>query len=1171
MQKASSQLRLAISLLVCSVFFPLARIQAAPAELAVGAVTPRAGTPVGAAAAQPPAATPFDQEVSERRTRFEKEAALPQSPAAVTPLLGLAELWENVDDRPAWQKLVELAAQPRPTLSPLVRAQALWTYRQLLWHRGQNKEASAVASELGLVTAFAITGPFDNDGHRGHAAVYPPEGEAAAPSPESRYEGKNPSVPLRWRVLPEKSLARDGSVPLDAWLRPDSQGTAYALCYVRSDKPQRVAVRIGTTGAVKVWVNRGGKPVIDRDLYHPIHPDQEVGGAMLLAGWNRLLVKVSNTEGRWAFVVRLTAPDGRPLAGLTTSADPPSPDWTIPRAVAYAGAPPSNLLALLRARVPRLAAGAKLAPGSAAARSRAEALLDLGLYLHYITPFDPETREDEQVVGEAVALAPSRRAYRLLALVTGEVNRERSSVEAGLALPGEGEPDERARLLYELGRIYDEGQRQRQAEQAYAEAARLRSALYPATLALAQLQAHRGLTSEAIRLTSELHEHHKALRVRRALADLLGRAGRHAESEALYTALLADSQDDQDAARQLLSRARARGDVEQALAWLDKLATLAPEAVWVPRERVELMEGAGQKELALAAASAVMTQLGGDADWHQLRGRLLVALGRTELAIKEYQSALAIKPQNPSLRSYLQHLDPQARSGDDLARSFRLDLPALLARPRPKPAAGDPARVLLDQKVTRVHKNGLSEVYTQRAIEILDEHGAAEYGEIDIRYTPDTQSVQIKSAKLYRSTGEVQESVAQQESNVSEPWYGLYYDVHAQSVRFDGLRPGDVVALEYVLADVGRRNLLSDYFGDLHFMQEEIPRLDSRYTLVLPEEDLRRRPLYFNDPRGGDGFAKGGRLPGQIELNGRIAHGDAGKIARYLPLHMAQTRQYLGRALRGGTVQDASFRVKGDLWDFPFNTARSPKDGEFRIAGRVKDATFDYVPSEPAVNEKPAWVSPWPALTRVAAVPAGLLGVKSDLQVGAMHSEFFAGIAKYDHIGLAKTIDSNSVIGVSFIRFGVDNIPNTIDLIDNAGNLNYDRITSFSAPENTGSDTYSSPSGRSTRCASASATSSRSSGTWCSDFSISARSQHPSSNGIACAPACTKRSRACGLARFLACWRSSTSSAVTSLAGKRSSRRRDSCAAPQPSSMTRGRCARSTRPSSSSSSSRIRD
>jgi hypothetical protein len=79
--------------------------------------------------------------------------------------------------------------------------------------------------------------------------------------------------------------------------------------------------------------------------------------------------------------------------------------------------------------------------------------------------------------------------------------------------------------------------------------------------------------------------------------------------------------------------------------------------------------------------------------------------------------------------------------------------------------------------------------------------------------------------------------------------------------------------------------------------------------------------------------------------------------------------------------------------------------------------------------------------------PAGLLGVKGDLQVGAMHSEYFAGIAKYDYAGIAKPIDSTSAIGFTFLRFGVDNIPNTIDLIDNSGNIDYDRITSFSAAD----------------------------------------------------------------------------------------------------------------------------
>ena len=79
--------------------------------------------------------------------------------------------------------------------------------------------------------------------------------------------------------------------------------------------------------------------------------------------------------------------------------------------------------------------------------------------------------------------------------------------------------------------------------------------------------------------------------------------------------------------------------------------------------------------------------------------------------------------------------------------------------------------------------------------------------------------------------------------------------------------------------------------------------------------------------------------------------------------------------------------------------------------------------------------------------PAGMLGIKNDMQVGLMHSEYFAGIAKYDYGALARRIDSSSAFGISFVRFGVDNIPNTTDLIDAAGNLDYDRITQFSAAD----------------------------------------------------------------------------------------------------------------------------
>ena len=79
--------------------------------------------------------------------------------------------------------------------------------------------------------------------------------------------------------------------------------------------------------------------------------------------------------------------------------------------------------------------------------------------------------------------------------------------------------------------------------------------------------------------------------------------------------------------------------------------------------------------------------------------------------------------------------------------------------------------------------------------------------------------------------------------------------------------------------------------------------------------------------------------------------------------------------------------------------------------------------------------------------PANLTNIESDLQIGLMHSEYFAGIAKYDFGSIAKNIDEKSAFAFSFLRFGVDNIPNTTELIDAQGNINYDRISFFSAAD----------------------------------------------------------------------------------------------------------------------------
>lgn len=78
--------------------------------------------------------------------------------------------------------------------------------------------------------------------------------------------------------------------------------------------------------------------------------------------------------------------------------------------------------------------------------------------------------------------------------------------------------------------------------------------------------------------------------------------------------------------------------------------------------------------------------------------------------------------------------------------------------------------------------------------------------------------------------------------------------------------------------------------------------------------------------------------------------------------------------------------------------------------------------------------------------PAGLLQLE-DTQIGLMHANYFANIAQYDYIAYAKPIDDRSAFGISLIRFGVDDILNTTELIDSQGNIDYNRISLFSTAD----------------------------------------------------------------------------------------------------------------------------
>ncbi len=80
--------------------------------------------------------------------------------------------------------------------------------------------------------------------------------------------------------------------------------------------------------------------------------------------------------------------------------------------------------------------------------------------------------------------------------------------------------------------------------------------------------------------------------------------------------------------------------------------------------------------------------------------------------------------------------------------------------------------------------------------------------------------------------------------------------------------------------------------------------------------------------------------------------------------------------------------------------------------------------------------------------PAGLMGVQDNINGSIMHADYFAGIAKYDFVSVAVPVQENKrTLGFSLLRFAVDDIPNTLYLVEPDGSINYNNIQTFSSAD----------------------------------------------------------------------------------------------------------------------------
>ncbi|HEX3903308.1 MAG TPA: DUF3857 domain-containing protein [Polyangia bacterium] len=783
------------------------------------------------------AAGAYDETLARASARLAAEAERPQAIAALAELAALDE-----EVAPA---ALEAAVRQgvAPGAHPLVAAQAAFLLAHLCDERGAHSEAATLRGGLGFLAHPLVIGPF-GEGRASFGTAFPPESERGPPQLGRSYPGKARDV--AWRAA--DAAVREGALYLDGLLRPDDQAVAYVAAFVHSDRERAVALRLGSPGPIKVWVN--GALVFAHDVVRPAALDQDAAGIRLGRGWNRILIKTVVVDGAWRLYARLTQPSGAPLAPLSSAAEAETPPaharWVSPPARPAKHPATSPAVASLDLLLERRAEAAR-------GPEAAEAWLDLARALAWIAPRDREARAAADAAERSLAVRPSPGAYLVAAEVADNDDARRRALEH--SSEQEISPAWRALLLARLGELARTERREARATESFRQALTIDPGCWPAALALADDESEAALPLAAVARLEALPAAVRTLpHVRRAAARLYEAAGRRGESDRELTALAGERRQEVDLLHQLAVRARARGDGREARARLAAAAALRPDLPSLTVELARFDEGAGDAEQARAELTALAARLPDDPETLIALGKLLHRLGRTDEALGRLRAALALRPQDPELKRCVDRLVAGDRAdptdADELARRFAEEAGALVpAHPPTVAATGDTAVVLLDRRVVRVHKNGLSRTFAQRVVEVLSERGAEDNKEFEVHYTPGSEEVDIRQARIYRRDArgalEVLEATDRSDEDLSEPWYGLYYDNRAEVVRFEGLRPGDVVEIQYLVDDVSSENQMADYFGDLQFVAETIPKRRWDYTLIAPKS----RPIHANQPR----------------------------------------------------------------------------------------------------------------------------------------------------------------------------------------------------------------------------------------------------------------------------------------------------------------------------------
>jgi tetratricopeptide (TPR) repeat protein/transglutaminase-like putative cysteine protease len=890
-------------------------------------------------------ATPASADVGQRLPRLLRlagEVTRGGVPLGYVPLRQIWAEWDQGDPAAVEEELRSLSTDARVAPPLRVYAGLLQAYARR--RRGDLVGARARIRELGFVSRWIVAGPFDNEGKAGLDRGFGPELELGDPLSMARtYDGKERQVGNR--LTPDAFPY--GWVDLGALLRPQEKVCGYASTFVR-DSGKRGArpfsIWFGSAGAAKVFFD--GREVLKDAKYRDLDADRFGVVLTMREGWHRLTVKVCSDDDAPMFSLRLADASGAPDPNLQADPDPVHAKEAASVRFHKGDRPPPPVLG-----------GPVPAFDKLATKDDPAALEAYARYMMLTSSDDPSDNRARDLARRAAEKSPTIPRCLLAGELAESRNQRAIWIDKAEDLVKKGASlDDRILTLLARASHARGGANWRDAIPFFDKVLTLDPDNVAANLAHVELYSEAGLRETALAsLDRALARRPRSVALLRATAAALRELDRTTEAEELTARYAQLRFDDSAVVSDRIDLALARRDAAAATRWVERLVDTNPDSSRTFATAAHAYIALGDRPKAIAMERRALDLAPEDVGTMRQLADVYALAGQTDEQLRLLKKVLELRPQDKDVREYVAHAEPgKPRADEAYARPS-----AEFLKLRDLPAAGRNRRSLVDLQVTTVFPNGLASRFHQVVFQPLTDAAAAEAREYAFSFEADTETVQLRGAKIYRKTGQIDEAIESGEGPTDNPSMAMYSSARAFYVHFPRLSPGDVVELSYRVEDVTPRNAFADYFGEVVYLQSTEPVARSEYVLITPKS----RQFYFNKPN----------VPGltqKVEEKGdqKIWHFLAENVA---PLEPEPMQPPLPELL--GHVHVSTYKTWDDMGRWYWGLVKDQFTADDEVRRRVADITKGAKDDKAKVRAIYDWVV---QKTRYVALEFGIHGFK---------------------------------------------------------------------------------------------------------------------------------------------------------------------------------------------------